>query len=371
MDELKKTIFFKNHKDLGAKIIGFSGWALPVRYESIKKEHLAVRNKAGLFDVSHMGEIIIKGKQAQEFIDYLITNNAKKLKDFQIAYTLMCYKNGGVVDDLLVYKYNKKHFYLVVNASNIKKDFEWIKKHSRNFDVKVKNESKNIAQLAIQGPKAQEILQKVTDFDLDKISFFNFKKEVLINGKLALVSRTGYTGEDGFELYFSIQNNQNIEKIWDKLLTIGKEKGLKPVGLGARDTLRFEVALPLYGHEISKDITPLEARLNYFIDFDKKDFLGKKELLKQKNNGVKKKLVGLEITKGGIARQGYKVFKNDKEVGIVTTGYLSPSLKKKVALALVDKKYSELGQNLKVKNKKRFYKAKVVNKKFYNKKYKK
>ncbi|MGM0380292.1 MAG: glycine cleavage system aminomethyltransferase GcvT [Bacillota bacterium] len=371
MDDLKKTSFFKNHKKLGAKIIDFSGWALPVRYESIKKEHLAVRNNAGLFDVSHMGEIIIKGKQAQEFVDYLITNNAKKLKDFQIAYTLMCYKNGGVVDDLLVYKYDKQHFYLVVNASNIEKDFEWIKKHSKKFDVNVENDSKNIAQLAIQGPKAQEILQKLTKTDLDTISFFNFKPEVSIDGKKTLVSRTGYTGEDGFELYFNVHNNQNIEKTWDKLLSVGKELGLKPVGLGARDTLRFEVALPLYGHEISKEITPLEARLNYFIDFDKKNFLGKEALLKQKDNGVEKKLVGLEITKGGIARQGYKVYKNDKEVGIVTTGYLSPSLKKKVALALVDTKYSELGQDLEVKNKRRFYKAKVVKKKFYNKKYKK
>ena len=282
MDDLKKTSFFKKHKDLGAKIIDFSGWALPVRYESIKKEHLAVRNNAGLFDVSHMGEIIIKGNQAQEFVDYLITNNAKKLKDFQIAYTLMCYENGGVVDDLLVYKYNKQHFYLVVNASNIEKDFKWIKDNSKKFDVNVENDSENIAQLAIQGPKAQEILQKITDTDLEEISFFNFKPEVSIDGKKAIVSRTGYTGEDGFELYFNVQNNQNIKKTWDKLLLVGKDQGLKPVGLGARDTLRFEVALPLYGHEISKDITPLEARLSYFIDFDKKNFLGKKALLKQK-----------------------------------------------------------------------------------------
>jgi aminomethyltransferase len=368
LENLNKTPLYNTYKEYGGKIVEFAGWSMPIQFEGIIFEHEAVRSTAGLFDVSHMGEIEIKGAAAFEFVQNLVTNDVAVLKDNQILYTLMCYTNGGIVDDLLVYKFSREHFYLVINASNIEKDLQWIIDNKGLQDVEIINSSETVAQLAIQGPKAQKILQKITDIDLDKIKFFYFKQDVLVDGIKCLISRTGYTGEDGFEIYTSLQA---IEQLWHKLLKVGDEEGLKPAGLGCRDTLRFEVCLPLYGNELSQDITPLEADLGFFVKLEKHSFIGKEALLKQKEEGLKRKLVGFEMKDRGIPRHGYEVTLLGEKIGVVTTGYLSPTLKKNIGLALIDSKYSELGTKIEIVIRNKSLKAEVVSKKFYKKNYKK
>lgn len=367
MGNLRRTALYEIHNKLKGQIIDFAGWQLPVTYDSIESEHNAVRNAAGLFDVSHMGEIEIKGEDASSFVQYLITNDSSKMVDNQVIYTFMCYENGGVVDDLLVYKYNNTHFLLIVNASNIEKDYEWIKEQSEKFNVDIINISDKISQIAIQGPKAQEILQKFTNFDLSNIKFFFFNDSIKINNIECIVSRTGYTGEDGFEIYV---DNNDVSTIWNALIEGGKDQGLKPVGLGARDTLRFEASLPLYGNELSKEISPLEAGLGFFVKLDKENFIGKEALVKQKSEGLKRKLVGFEIDKG-IARHGSEVYADDKQIGFVTTGYISPTLGKSIGLALIDAEYSILGNELNIKIRKKFRKATIISKRFYKKNYNK
>ncbi|OAA85777.1 glycine cleavage system aminomethyltransferase GcvT [Clostridium coskatii] len=368
MEELKKTPLFDSYKKYGAKIIDFAGWDMPVQFEGITAEHQAVRKKAGLFDVSHMGEADITGKDALEFVQNLITNDAAKIKENQILYTPMCYPEGGIVDDILVYKFTNEHFFLVINAANTDKDIDWMKKNKGNFQVDIKNISPSIIQLAIQGPNAQKILQKLTDTDLNSIKFYFFKKDVLVAGKKCMVSRTGYTGEDGFEIY---SENENAEYLWDKILEKGKEDGIKPVGLGARDTLRFEVSLPLYGNELSKSITPLEAGIGIFVKLDKDNFIGKDALVKQKKEGLKRKIVGFEMKERGISRHGYEVFAENKKIGEVTTGYRSPSLNKNIGFALINSKYAPVGTSISIKVRNKLLKAEVVSKKFYNKNYNK
>lgn len=368
MSELRKTSLFNAHERHGGKVVDYAGWALPVQFEGITAEHEAVRNAAGLFDVSHMGEVEVKGNEAVDYIQNLVTNDISVLEDNQILYTFMCYPNGGVVDDLLVYKFNNNDFLLVINAGNIDKDYQWMKDHIGTYDVEVKNISDDVSEMALQGPKAQEILQKLTDTDLSEIGFFYCKRDVDIAGVKCLVSRTGYTGEDGFEIYL---DHDNAEFLWDKLLEVGKEEGIKPIGLGARDTLRFEASLPLYGNEISPDITPLEAGLGFFVKLNKPSFIGKEALQKQKEEGLKRKIVGFEMIDNGIPRHGYEVVSGDKTIGFITTGYFSPTLKKNIGLALVDVEYAELGTSIEIKVRKRILKAKVVSKKFYTKNYKK
>ncbi|WP_053956051.1 glycine cleavage system aminomethyltransferase GcvT [Inediibacterium massiliense] len=368
MDQLKETPLFECHRKYGGKIIDFAGWALPVQYEGIKVEHEAVRNFAGIFDVSHMGEIEITGKEASDFVQNLITNDISVLKDHQVVYTFMCYPHGGIVDDFLVYKFDKNHFYLVVNASNIQKDFQWMKENSTDYDVKIENISEDVSEIAIQGPNAQKILQKLTDTDLSEIKFFYCKRNVSVVSANCLISRTGYTGEDGFEIYLS---NEDVKMLWEKLMEAGKEYGLKPAGLGARDTLRFEVALPLYGNELSKDITPLEAGLGFFVKLDKPNFIGKEGLKKQKSEGLKRKIVGFEMIDKGIPRNGYEVMAEGKTIGFVTTGYAAPTVKKNIGMAMVDIEYSKLDTPIEIKIRNKILKAKVVNKKFYQKNYKK
>ncbi|MGH4052389.1 MAG: glycine cleavage system aminomethyltransferase GcvT [Clostridium sp.] len=368
MDNLKITPLYNAYKQYGGKIIEFAGWAMPLQYEGIINEHEAVRNAAGLFDVSHMGEVEIRGADATKFLQNLVTNDISVLKDNQILYTLMCYENGGIVDDLLVYKFSDEHFYLVINACNIEKDFLWMFKSSDIYDVEITNSSWNIAQIAIQGPKAQKILQKISDKDLNDIKFFNFNSDVHLDGIKCIVSRTGYTGEDGFEIYTQIDK---IEKLWHKLLNIGAIEGLKPAGLGCRDTLRFEACLPLYGNEISKDITPLEAGLSYFVKLQKHEFIGKNALLKQQSEGLKRKLVGVEMKDRGIPRHGYEVTMLGRKIGFVTTGYSSPTIKKNIGLALIDSKYSQLGTEIEIEIRGKSLKAEVINKNFYKNNYKK
>lgn len=368
MEFLKRTPLFNAYEKYGGKIINFAGWALPVQFESIIKEHEAVRNAAGLFDVSHMGEIEIKGEDSFKFLQNLITNDISVLKDNEILYTLMCFNDGGVADDLLVYKFSDKHYFLVVNASNVDKDYLWMCSNKGDFNVEINNISYKIAQLALQGPRSEKILQKLTSFKLSDIKFFFFNQNVIIDGVKCLVSRTGYTGEDGFEIYTEAEN---AEGLWHKILEAGEEYGVKSAGLGCRDTLRFEAALPLYGNEISEDITPLEAGLGYFVKLNKGSFIGKKALAKQKKAGVKRKIVGFEMIDKGIPRYGYSILKDDEEIGFVTTGYFSPTLNKNIGHAIIDSNYGQIGTEIKVVIRNKKLKAKVVNKKFYNKNYKK
>lgn len=364
MSELKRTPLFDEYSKSGGKTIDFGGWDLPVQFSSIKDEHEATRTAAGLFDVSHMGEILVEGPESEAYLQKMLTNDISKITPNRAQYTLMCYENGGTVDDLLVYKKSDTVFLLVVNAANIEKDYAWLKEHV-NEDVNVTNVSNDYVQLAIQGPKAEKMLQTLTDEDLSEIKFFRFKDEVVFNGvnDSALVSRTGYTGEDGFEIYISPESGPIL---WQKILEAGKEDGLLPVGLGARDTLRFEAKLPLYGQEISPEITPLEAGLGFAVKTQKEtDFIGKSVLAAQKEEGLKRKLVGIEMIDKGIPRHGYEVFVNDEQIGFVTTGTQSPTLGKNVGLALLDVAYTEEGQEVVVQVRKRRLKATVVPAPFY------
>lgn len=360
---LKRTPLYEEHVKASGQIVDFAGFELPIQYTGITEEHEAVRNQVGLFDVSHMGEVMVTGLQAIDFVQYLVTNNVKGLVDSQVLYTVMCYENGTVVDDLLVYRLREDQFFLVINAANIDKDYAWMTKMAKDFDVQLENMSENYAQLALQGPKAQELLQALVNFDLKDIEFFHCKEEVDIKGVKALVSRTGYTGEDGFEIYCG---PEDAVSLWQLLV----DKGAKPIGLGARDTLRFEACLPLYGHEISDSINPLEAGLSMFVKLDNDDFCGKEALVQIKAEGTKRKLVGLEISKG-IARENYDVLMGDDVIGYVTTGYKSPTVKKSIALALIDKTHSEMGKDVLVQVRKKQIPATIISKRFYKKNYKK
>lgn len=363
---LKRTTLFETYKRYGAKVIDFGGWELPVQFSSILEEHEAVRKEAGLFDVSHMGEILVEGKEAERYINYLVTNDVTKLSINQAQYTAMCYPDGGTVDDLLVYKLANEKYLLVINAANIEKDYEWMKQHVGG-EVTLQNLSNTIAQLAIQGPKAESILQSLTETDLSEIDFFNFVQNVNLGGVTeVLVSRTGYTGEDGFELY--VEANK-ASALWEKILETGKEDGLKPCGLGARDTLRFEARLALYGQELTNKISPLEAGISFAVKTNKgSDFIGKKALTKQKEEGLKRRLVGIEVTGRGIPRHGYKVLSEDQEeIGFITSGTHSPSLKKSLGLALVSAEHAEVGKKLKVEIRNKKIDAVVVKTPFYKK----
>jgi len=364
---VKKTPLYEKHLEQKGKIIDFGGWALPVEYSGIIAEHEAVRNASGLFDVSHMGEVTVIGEDAERYIQEIITNDISILNNYQIAYSAMCYPDGGVVDDLLVYKFNNKKYLLVVNASNTEKDFEWFKDHVFG-DVTVENVSADYAQLALQGPKAEMILQKLTSKNLNEIEFYNFAENVMIGDINTLVSRTGYTGEDGFEIYLSSEDGA---KLWDLLLAKGKGDGLIPTGLGSRDTLRFEACLPLYGQEINKDVTPLEAGLGFFVKLSKDSFIGKDSLVKQKSEGLKRKIAAFEMIDRGIPRSHYEVFADNKKIGYVTTGSFSPTLKKNIGLALIEADYAKEGTEIEIVIRNKNLKAKTIKKPFYTKKYKK
>lgn len=358
----KKTPLYDEHIRLGGKIIDYAGWFLPVQYVGLIEEHEAVRNNAGIFDVSHMGEIAVKGEDAFDYLQYLLTNDLSKLTDNQVMYTFMCYPHGGVVDDLLVYKYNQEEYLLVVNAANTDKDFKWMIDNKKGYNIIIENLSEQIGEVALQGPKAQVILQKLTDFDLSELKFFYLKRDVNIAGVNTMISRTGYTGEDGFEIY---AKGEDIVKVWKSILEAGEEYGLKPAGLGSRDTLRFEASLPLYGHEISEEVTPLEGGFKFFVKLNKvQDFIGKEALSRQWNEGLKRKLAGFEMIGRGIPREGYEIFKGDKKIGYVTTGYMSPTLKKNIGNALIDAEETELGNEIDIMIRNKPVKAKIIDKKF-------
>ncbi|MEA1962100.1 MAG: glycine cleavage system aminomethyltransferase GcvT [Bacillota bacterium] len=363
---LKRTPLFEMHQKYQGKIIDFGGWELPVQYEGIIKEHHRVRTKAGLFDVSHMGEIEVKGDQAEAFVQNLITNDAKRIVPYQVQYSPMCYRDGGVVDDLLVYKFSTEHYLLVVNASNTDKDFDWIQKNA--FEgLDIKNVSPDYVQLAVQGPLAESILQSITDFDLKTITFFHFQPQVNIADVPCMVSRTGYTGEDGFEIYVS---PDQAAYIWEEILRVGGED-IAPIGLGARDSLRFEAKLPLYGQEIDKDITPLEAGLGFFVKLDADDFIGREVLQEQKQNKPQRTLVEFRMKDRGIARSHYDVEKNGKKIGWVTSGGYSPTLEQNIGLALIDRAYADPGEMLDIIIRNKPVSAEIGKGIFYKKKTKK
>jgi aminomethyltransferase len=363
MTELKRTPLFEVYKEYGGKTVDFGGWELPVQFSSIKEEHEAVRTKAGLFDVSHMGEIEVKGPDSLDYLQKMMTNDVSKLKNGGAQYTAMCYETGGTVDDLLIYKLEDEHYLLVVNASNIEKDFDWMQDHLEG-NVTIENLSEGMAQLALQGPLAEGVLQKLAKgHELSTIGFFKFSEEVDLNGKKALVSRTGYTGEDGFEIYC---DSKDAVSLWNEILEAGKEEGVIPCGLGARDTLRFEANLALYGQELSSEISPLEAGIGFAVKLNKEaDFIGKEALKQQKENGLPRKLVGIEMIDRGIPRHGYPVFKGDTQIGEVTTGTQSPTLKKNIGLALIDAKETELGNEVEVEIRGKRLKAAVSATPFY------
>ena len=362
MGELKRTPLFEAYSKYGGKTIDFGGWELPVQFSGIKQEHEAVRTRAGLFDVSHMGEIRVTGPDSEAFLQQLVTNDVSRIKDGQAQYTAMCYEDGGTVDDLLVYKISDIHFLLVVNASNIDKDFEWMKK-SVSGDVEIENLSDQYGLLALQGPLAEPVLQRLTDTDLSAIKPFRFRQEVSIAGHSALVSRTGYTGEDGFEIYAS---PEDTVALWDRILAEGESDGVVPAGLGARDTLRFEACLALYGQELSKEISPLEAGIGFVVKLNKEaDFIGREALAAQKENGIPRKLVGIEMIDKGIPRHGYPVYADGEKIGQVTTGTQSPTLKKNIGLALISSEYAVVGTELEVEIRNKRLKAVTVETPFY------
>jgi len=361
-NELKRTPLFDEYAKYGAKTIDFGGWDLPVQFTSIKEEHDAVRHRAGLFDVSHMGEIIVEGPDALQYLQYLLSNDISKIEIGGAQYNAMCYENGGVVDDLLVYRLEDNRYLLCVNAANIEKDFEWMKAHLLG-DVQVTNKSEEYAQIALQGPLSEEVLQTLTDVNLKSLKYFNFINNAQVTGHTVLLSRTGYTGEDGFEIY---GEPQAIVDLWNRILEAGKDKGVVPAGLGARDTLRFESCLPLYGQELAKEISPLEAGIGFAVKLQKEsDFIGKKALIAQKENGLPRKLIGVEMIDKGIPRHGYKVFKDGVEVGEITTGTQSPLTKRNIGLALIDAKFAQLDTELEIEIRNKKLKVKTCATPFY------
>ena len=344
---MKSTPLNKAHRDLGARMVDFGGWDMPVQYSGVIDEHLAVRNAAGLFDVSHMGEIEVRGKGALSYIQELTINDASKLVDGQVQYSAVCYENGGVVDDVTLYRFSAEHYMFCVNASNIDKDYTWMQDVLRKgqfADVELTNISDSIGQIALQGPKADVVLARLTGFDLAAIPYYHFA-EGQVNGADCIISRTGYTGEDGFELYCAADKT---ESLWNALLDAGTADGLVPVGLGARDTLRLEKKYALYGHEISSEITPLEAGLGWITKLDKPSFIGRDALIAIKEGGVSRRLVGIKMKETGIPREGYPLFIGDDEVGVVTSGTMSPSLKIGIAVALVKTEHASVGTELQV-----------------------
>lgn len=361
--ELQTTCLHDRHVKLGALMSPFGGFDMPIQYTGITEEHNAVRQHVGVFDVSHMGEVRVKGPDAYRFVSHIFVNDVTGAPDGQIFYGMMCHENGGVVDDLLVYKVKDDEYFLVINASNIDKDVAWILKNAEGFDVVITDESPIYGEVAVQGPEAEATVERVLGLDVKDIPFYNFRI-FPVDGEDVIVSRTGYTGEDGFEIYGS---HDYIRKVWELLM----EAGIQPCGLGCRDTLRFEVGLPLYGDELADDITPLEASLSMFVKLDKPEFIGKEALAAQKAEGVKRRIVGLELEGNAIPRHGYPVEVDGEKVGEVTTGYRSISTGKSVAMAMIDKPYDKLGTEVEVRIRKKTFPAKVIKKRFYDKNYKK
>lgn len=350
------------HEELGAKMMPFAGFEMPVRYSSDKEEHLCVRERVGVFDVSHMGEFMLEGPKALDLIQKVTSNDASKIVDGQAQYTCMPNETGGIVDDLLVYRFHQEKYMLVVNASNIEKDWQWIAQRN-NEGVRMTDVSDDTVLLAVQGPTATEILQKLTDINLEEVGFYRFTEGKLA-GQDMIISGTGYTGESGFELYIP---KAGAEQVWNQIFEAGEPYGIKPIGLGARDTLRLEMALCLYGNDITDETSPLEAGLGWITKFTKA-FTHAENLKKQKEEGVTRKLVGFEMLDRGVPRNGYELLNEDGEViGHVTSGTMSPSLEKGIGMGYVQKAYASPGTGIKVKVRKKELRAQVVKRPFLKK----
>ena len=351
---MKQLILSGIHESLGGKMVEFAGYYMPVQYEGVKAEHHTVRNEVGVFDVSHMGEVFVSGEKALDFLQYITTNDVSKLTPGKIQYTCLPNADGGIVDDFLLYMIAENNYLLVVNASNMEKDLAWINKHN-TFGCTINNQSDNYSLLAVQGPKAIELLQELTEINLSEIKYYNFKIGAIAGIEDVILSRTGYTGEIGFELYVK---NESTKQLWDAIFTTSIE--LKPIGLAARDTLRLEKGFCLYGNDINDTTSPIEAGLGWITKFTK-EFINHEELKAQKEGGATRKLVGLEIIDKGIARKDYPIVDTDgNEIGIVTSGTMSPSLNKAIAMAYVSKELSKIGCEVYIQVRKKQIKAVVV-----------
>lgn len=357
----KRTCLYDRHVSQGALISPFGGFDMPIQYTSILEEHHAVREHCGVFDVSHMGEVIATGPDAERWVNHIFTNDVTGIPVGNILYGMMLYPDGGTVDDLLVYKMGENDFFIVINAANDDKDFAWMEQNKEGFNVQLDHCSDRYGQLAIQGPEAEAVCEEVLGMSCKELKFYTVKT-LEMDGETVIISRTGYTGEDGFEVYGS---PAFIVKQWDKLMASGR---CKPCGLGCRDTLRFEVGLPLYGDELSETISPVMAGLSIFVKFDKPEFIGKDALLKQKTEGVSQRLRGIELDGKAVPRHGYKVLHEGQEVGVVTTGYQLISVEKSCAVALVDASL-KLGDRVEIQIRKKTFPGTIVKKKFYDKHY--
>lgn len=329
-------------------MMDFSGWRMPIQYTRLIEEHNSVRNALGIFDISHMGRIEVTGEDAYDFLQYVLTYDISRLAEGEAQYSLLCYDDASIIDDTFVYRLPNQYM-MVVNAANNDKVTFWLLYHAKRFNIKIKNSTDRLAMVALQGPKAEKVMQSITDVNIEKLKYHHCI-EYERDGISFIISRTGYTGEDGFELFFS---SDHAHDLWDEIIEAGTDYGIKPIGLGARNTLRFEACMPLYGNELSPNINPYEARLGWAVNLEKSCFIGKEALTKIKLEGISKRLVGIEVIHGGIAREGCKVFVNDEEVGYITSGMYSPSLKKKLCLGYLQREYSVIGTELDILVRKR------------------
>jgi aminomethyltransferase len=364
----KETVLHGVHLKLGATMGEFAGFEHAFWYEGIIPEHLAVRDAVGLFDVTHMGRCTVKGSNAAALLDYLFTRDISSMKINQGHYTVMCNDNGGIIDDLVVFRLEEDRFFLVYNAGNREKDYRWICSHATDFNVQTRDVSDNVVMFAIQGPKALSTLQLLSDVDLSDIRRY-WGRWVKLNGLESLLTRTGYTGEDGFEAYLwktSLKKPEKAEKLWQNILEAGAQYGIKPCGLGSRDTLRLEAGMCLYGNDIDEDTTPLEAKLAFTLDFEKDDFIGKKSLLKRKDEGLKRIRVGLRMLKRGIPRRGNKIFLGDEKIGFITSGTFSPLLQRGIGMGYVPPEHSTIGTQVAIEIRESLLSAEIVKMPFYD-----
>ncbi|MBZ9650841.1 glycine cleavage system aminomethyltransferase GcvT [Psychroflexus montanilacus] len=358
---MKSTALNHIHHQLGAKMVPFAGYEMPVSYKGVNEEHETVRQHLGVFDVSHMGEFFVEGKQALDLIQKVTTNDASKLVDGQAQYTCMPNSTGGIVDDLIIYKFHDEKFMMVVNASNIEKDWEWINSHN-SFDAKLSDLSDDYSLLAIQGPKAVEAMQSISPLDLTAIKFYHFEVGEFAGAQDVIISATGYTGSGGFEIYFK---NKDAEHIWTAVLEAGKDFGIQPIGLAARDTLRLEMGMCLYGNDIDETTSPIEAKLGWITKFTK-DFINAEALKEEKEKGPSRKLVAFEVIEKGIPRHGYDLLTTEGDnIGHVTSGTMSPSLKKAIGMGYVKTEYAKFGTEILIQIRKKQIKAVIVKPPFY------
>jgi aminomethyltransferase len=365
--DLKRTELFQWHVDNGARMVPFAGWEMPVQYPSGPvKEHKTTREAAGLFDIDHMGQIAVQGPEAEEFVNWIVTYDVSKMNLYDAHYALICYADGGTIDDLFVYRLpdpeieDRHYFFLAINASNREKDIAWVAAQAKSFNVSVKDISDETYMIAFQGPQAPEIMDRLISADLTQMARFSAVQDQILDIPI-LLGRTGYTGEDGFELFFPAEH---AVKVWEAILEEGKEEGVVPVGLAARDSLRFEPCMPLYGHELSPTISPVEARLTFAVSFDKA-FIGRDALLKQKLEKPNRLLVGFELVDRGLAREEYPVLSNGEEIGVVTTGMYSPTTSRYLGMALVKREFSKIGTDIEIQIRNKLVKARIIKRPFY------